>query len=69
MTPHPQFHDIAHLGHLELLTPSLEDSVWFFKLQGPAKAVGSRTLCCVPERYGTKPLPLRGSFGVVCPIP
>jgi catechol 2,3-dioxygenase len=31
VTYRPAFHDIAHLGHVELLTPSLADSAWFFK--------------------------------------
>lgn len=30
MTFHPQFGDVAHLGHVELLTPKLADSVYFF---------------------------------------
>jgi catechol 2,3-dioxygenase len=24
------FHDVAHLGHVELLTPEFEKSLWFF---------------------------------------
>lgn len=30
MTYRPAFHDIAHLGHVEILTPCLADSVRFF---------------------------------------
>ena len=30
MTRSPAFHDIAHLGHVELLTPKFEDSFAFF---------------------------------------
>ena len=30
MSSHPQFGDVAHLGHIELLTPKLADSVHFF---------------------------------------
>lgn len=30
MNFHPQFGDVAHLGHVELLTPKLADSVHFF---------------------------------------
>lgn len=30
MTFHPQFGDIAHLGHIELLTPRFEESLAFF---------------------------------------
>jgi catechol 2,3-dioxygenase len=26
----PPLHDVAHLGHVELLTPTLDQSVWFF---------------------------------------
>src|SRR6476661_6843155 len=25
------FHDVAHLGHVELLTPEFEKSLWFFR--------------------------------------
>ena len=28
--PHEPIHDIAHLGHVELLTPKPEESLWFF---------------------------------------
>ena len=31
MTYKPAFHDIAHLGHAEILTPCLEESAAFFK--------------------------------------
>ena len=31
MTYKPAFQDIAHLGHVEVLTPKLEESVAFFK--------------------------------------
>lgn len=30
MSYHPQFGDVAHLGHVELLTPKLADSANFF---------------------------------------
>jgi len=26
----PPLHDVAHLGHIELLTPKLCESLWFF---------------------------------------
>ena len=26
----PPLHEVAHLGHIELLTPSLGQSLWFF---------------------------------------
>jgi hypothetical protein len=26
----PPLHEIAHLGHVELLTPRLQESLWFF---------------------------------------
>ena len=31
MSYKPTFQDIAHIGHVELLTPKLEESVAFFK--------------------------------------
>jgi catechol 2,3-dioxygenase len=31
MTYKPSFHDIAHLGHAEILTPKFEESIAFFK--------------------------------------
>lgn len=31
MTPAPAFYDIAHLGHVELLTPRFDESLAFFK--------------------------------------
>jgi catechol 2,3-dioxygenase len=29
-TAHDPIHDIAHLGHVELMTPKLEESLWYF---------------------------------------
>jgi catechol 2,3-dioxygenase len=26
----PPLHDVAHLGHIELLTPKMCESLWFF---------------------------------------
>jgi catechol 2,3-dioxygenase len=45
MTYRPAFQDIAHVGHVELLTPKLDESVAFFKdivgLHESARASGS----------------------------
>jgi catechol 2,3-dioxygenase len=69
--PKEPMHDIAHLGRVELLTPKLEESLWYFKeLLGmePAHERGTSVYLRGYGDYGASTLKLTGAAkpGVGC---
>ena len=58
MNPEP-IYDLAHLGHLEMLTPKPEESVWTEEERNKGQAWGLKTIESF-HTHGTPPVEAQG---------